>query len=227
MRDNHNSSCSSYRITRWAIDGRMRFLSHRDLLNFMGRLARRCRFPVHYSHGYNPRPAVSLPVPKPVGVAGVDERLILGLDSPIDGDPCETLNAHSPEGMAFIDSRTMEGSRTIHPFRLDYRLHLDSGRDGMIQEVLNRLRTLDSWPIVRSAVKKRRGRRSTPRTVTVDLKQMVKDISWEPGTVFFSCVPREGKWARPDEILGLIGLKKPHWVSRLVRTNIHDDVLKD
>lgn len=227
MHDNNNSSCNRYRIARWTIDGRMRFLSHRDLLNFMGRLVRRCKVPVHYSRGYNPRPAVSLPVPKPVGVAGVDERLILGLDSPVDGDLCTALNVHAPEGMAFLDSRIMEGARTIHPFRLDYRLDLDSGHDGMIRETLHRLRTLDSWPVERSTVKKRRSRGSTPRTVTVDLRQMTKDISWEPGTVLFSCVPHEEKWARPDEILGLIGLKKPHWVSRLVRTNIHDDVLKD
>ena len=68
------------------MDGDIRFVSHRDTLRLFARAATRAEVPLRYSGGFNPHPRVTIPVPRPVGVASDVERLVLELTEPLEPD---------------------------------------------------------------------------------------------------------------------------------------------
>lgn len=65
---------SRYRL-EYAINEKIRFLSHRELMTSLQRSLRRASFPFAYSHGFNQRPKFSFGPPLGVGIAGLREYL--------------------------------------------------------------------------------------------------------------------------------------------------------
>ncbi|NLF40971.1 DUF2344 domain-containing protein [bacterium] len=63
-----------YRMT-YRISGRLRFLSHKELMRMMMRACRRARLPLAYSQGFHPHALLSFGPPRPVGMAGDAEQL--------------------------------------------------------------------------------------------------------------------------------------------------------
>lgn len=66
-------------VVRFAVRGWLRFLSHAETVRVFERGCARARVPVKYTQGFNPHAKLSLPLPRPVGVASDDELLILRL----------------------------------------------------------------------------------------------------------------------------------------------------
>ena len=73
---------------KWAIElsveGDLRFLSHHDMMRAMERLVCRAKLPLKYTQGFNPRPVLSLSLPRPVGVASRAELLVVTLEEDLD-----------------------------------------------------------------------------------------------------------------------------------------------
>lgn len=57
------------------------WMSHLDLMRLMQRAFKRAGLPLTHSHGYNPRPSVSIAMPLSVGVESVCELLDFDLDT--------------------------------------------------------------------------------------------------------------------------------------------------
>ena len=64
-------------VIKFKIGGNLRFLSHAQTLMVFRRACIRAGIKIQYSQGFNPRPRLSLPLPRPVGVASDDELLCL------------------------------------------------------------------------------------------------------------------------------------------------------
>lgn len=62
----------SYRV-RFAKLGKLRFLSHHDLMRAIERAVRRADLPVAMSEGFNPRPRIAFPVALMLGIESDDE----------------------------------------------------------------------------------------------------------------------------------------------------------
>jgi len=62
---------------KYKIWGNLRFLSHAETMRMFQRACVRAGISLEYSKGYNPRPAVSLPLPRSVGCQADDELLLL------------------------------------------------------------------------------------------------------------------------------------------------------
>lgn len=94
-----------YRI-RYAKKGRLRFLSHHDLLRFWERAVRRSEIPIRFSQGHNPRPTLSFPTALGVGIESEDEILEVELSTWVSPRQIrEQLSAQLPEG---IEVRAVE-----------------------------------------------------------------------------------------------------------------------
>lgn len=52
---------------------------------------------------------------------------------------------------------------------------------------------------------------------------MISSLQHEGDELRFSCVPVENMWARPAELLTLVGLDPDRCMARLIRTKIHDN----
>ncbi len=62
-------------LMRFKIGGSVRFLSHAETLKVFQRACVRAGMNIQYTQGFNPRPRLSLPLPRPVGVTSQDDLL--------------------------------------------------------------------------------------------------------------------------------------------------------
>jgi radical SAM-linked protein len=198
------------------VEGDLRFLSHHDGIRVIERLASRAALPVHYSQGFNPRPLMSLVLPRPVGVASRQDLLVLTLEEPFEGpDLVDRLNSHAPKGMHFFDARPI-GAKAPQPIEAAYELPIQADTLRPVSMHINELQGRPSWPVQRHTP--RQGAQLTSRTI--DLLPMVADLCLADGLLRIILRRHGDAWARPAEVLALIGLDPRVDLARLVRTEV-------
>ena len=94
---------------RYTKEGRVRFVSARDLTSVWERALRRADLPIAYSEGFSPHPKVSFPDALPVGVASTGEYAELTFAAPIDPrSDLAALSATLPEGIDILTFQHVE-----------------------------------------------------------------------------------------------------------------------
>jgi len=68
-----------YLNIKFEVSGTLRYLSHSQMLSLFQRAVVRAGINPQYSMGFNPRPKMSLPLPRPVGVESDDELLVMAV----------------------------------------------------------------------------------------------------------------------------------------------------
>ena len=83
--------------------GRVKYISHLDLMRAMSRAVRHAALPIWYTEGFNPKPYLSFPLPLPLGQEGLREAMDLRLleDLPFD-EIARRLNEALPEGLRVL-----------------------------------------------------------------------------------------------------------------------------
>jgi len=212
-----------------AIEGDLRFLSHHDTMRAIERAASRAELPLHYSQGFNPRAVYSLICPRPVGVATLDDCLVLALDGSIDtADSLARLNRNCPDGMRFTQATVLEGAKTLHPKRVTYEMALSPSQVTSLTQRLDQLHSQDAWLVSRRA-KPRRGRgkgpgQQPPASRDVDIKPMLAKLEIvDNDKLRFVCEAHNEAWARPGEALALLDMTGPEQLAKLTRTRLETD----
>jgi radical SAM-linked protein len=193
------------------------------------RLFGRAKLPVEFSHGFNPRPQISLTVPRPVGIATRDDRIVVKLLGDLDAaDVLDRLNQCAPPGMSFTAAAPLPPGQSPAPQRVAYTAALPADRARAIQQTIDNLQCQNTWPVERLVKpKRRRGRRTndSPRTKTIDLKPRIAELSVDGETLHIETICSNAAEARPVDVLGLVGLDARDDLARLVRTRITDNTL--
>ena len=210
---------------KWAIElsvqGDLRFLSHHDMMRAMERLVRRAKLPLKYSQGFNPRPALSLAMPRPVGVASRSDLLVLALEQDLQAGPLlESFNRTSPSGLRATKAFRFEKAGP-RPKSARYELPLAPERLSAVRARLDELAAQAAWPLERSTAGKDRAGRDVPSTQTqIDLRQLIRDLRLEGACLRITLAPRGDVWARPAEVLALLGLDARVDLAQLVRAEV-------
>lgn len=80
--------------------GRIKYVSHLDIMRCMTRAVRRARIPLWYTEGFNPHPYLNFLQPMPLGVEGLNEPLDIRIEGDIsDAEIMESLNSVLPVGI--------------------------------------------------------------------------------------------------------------------------------
>src|SRR5688572_3594919 len=102
-------------VIEYAIDGDVRFLSHRDELRMLTRALVRSGWPLAYSHGFNPQPKLSIPLPRRTGIAAVPQLAVVELDTDCPADELfARLSAALPSAVPLIGLTFPLGAGTPH-----------------------------------------------------------------------------------------------------------------
>ena len=192
---------------QFSADAEARFLSHHDTMRLMARAARRARLPVAYSGGFNPRPRLSLPLPRPVGIAGRQELLVLELAEPMDADEAiQRLAGQMPQGLVMGRPVELTSKRSPQAESADYALPIAADVADAVAARLAQLAAESAWPCTRPQGHPgdRRGQASSERQL--DLRELITRLAFDGETLTFTLVPRQQVWARVDEVLALLGL---------------------
>lgn len=202
------------------VQGDLRFLSHRDMMRVAERTALRASIPLQYSQGFNPHPILSLPCPRPVGVASLDDLLVISLDDPAPPQGlvlCERLNRSAPQGLSFAQAEPIDKKASIEPTQLSYRLELAAARQKELRQRLDHLADLDQWPVHRRKKAKGRKTRDKHRSIEIDVRPHLPRIQLQQDGLEFDLVAHEGRWAKPQEVLRILELDESLDLARLKR----------
>ncbi len=188
---------------RWmfvfSLDGDLRFVSHHDTLRLFRRALARAELPVRFSQGFNPHPRLTIPVPRPVGIASDADALFVETDLAMNpSDAQKRLDQHTPGDIRVISARTLEDGDRPLPESVRYRMDADAvagaDLDARIREVLAR-ETIEV-------------ERKTPRSTEVrivDIRPFVADLRIDGAFVEFMLRITGGGTAKPAEVAGLLG----------------------
>lgn len=83
--------------------GRVKYVSHLDIMRCMTRAVRRAQIPLWYTEGFNPHPYLNFLQPMPLGIEGMEEPLDIRIEGEITKEQIrDNLNAVLPEGLSIV-----------------------------------------------------------------------------------------------------------------------------
>ena len=184
------------------------------MMRAVERLMNRAALPVHFSQGFNPRAIMSLVLPRPVSVASLADLLVIGLDTPVEPEHLlSRLNEHSPQGLRALRAVQLPPGVRPRALRVDFQLTLEDSQVSGVTQRLAQLRAQDAWPIVRPG-------KDDLGPKAIDLRTLVADVALREQTLTLSLSPQGEAWARPGEVLELLGLDARVDLAKLVRVEV-------
>ncbi len=109
--------------------GRLRYLSHLELVTLLHRAIRRAGFPLEYSKGFHPFPKISFGPPLGVGIAGLSEYFDMEIVPPFDlAINRRKLNSMLPEGVYIKDMSVVPAKiESLNSFITRYEYEIKGG----------------------------------------------------------------------------------------------------
>ncbi|HOA73290.1 MAG TPA: TIGR03936 family radical SAM-associated protein [Phycisphaerae bacterium] len=199
---------------RFAVQDDVRFISHHDMMRLFERALARTQLPVRFSEGFNPRPKLSLPLPRPVGIASTADVLVVEFTGPMDPqEALRQLAAQMPGSVTLEEAWIPPGQRPMQPESATYSLELPADQVAPVGERIGVLLQASNWPIRRSDSESEPGKELDLRSYLLHAGIEGRRLSW---TVRIS----GGGTIRPSEFLAAVGLDPAQWHHRVCRTAI-------
>jgi radical SAM-linked protein len=178
----------------------LRFLSHHDLMRTFERMLRRAQIPFGTTEGFNPKPRMVFALSLPLGIIGCEEVAELELCEAIPAEVVlDRLRAATVPGLDILSVRRLDSFRqSAHPHRAIYRIPLPPGREiGLPERIGQILSQTELWVD-----------RLRPEPKRINVRPMIDQIRIVPGAIELDLWTKPSGIARPDEVLGLLGLQE-------------------
>ena len=205
---------------RFKITGYLRFLSHQETMRVFQRALLRGGFDLQFSNGFNPRPRMTLPLPRSVGIASECDMLCAQVTRSVDSEPINVEDAICrlkevlPDEIEPVHLELIDGKASFSVDWADYLFPLDLN-DSLKEKVLEFANfKSESKPILvkRESFKSKRCKQ-------VDLCDLVDCISLVSGGILVRLnITQEGS-ARIDEIMSYLGIEQEELSGAIVRTD--------
>jgi len=184
----------------FCVEGDKRFLSHHDMMRLWERALRRAGLPLRLSQGYNPRPKMSLPEPRSVGIASEAEILEFELADWVNPDAVlERLRGQVPSGIAMRSLDLVRPTDKAHPTTVVYVARLESPPSDLADRARRVLDRREA-PVVRHRPKGDKH---------LDARPFIRDLETADGReIRMTLDTGPGGTVRPDEVLRLMGFDR-------------------
>jgi radical SAM-linked protein len=199
---------------QFAIRGDLRYLSHHDTIRMFARALVRARLPVAYSQGFNPLPKLSLPLPRPVGLASEAELAWIELSEPADPRQASaSLAGVLPADCPVLDVFASDAKRPPRPLEATYETALTEGAPRELEA-----RIVDLLARERIEIERSMGARKPVRRI--DIRPFIAGISARESLLNMRIRITEKGAARPAELLGELGLAAEQYIPHTRRTHV-------
>lgn len=204
---------------KFGIRGDMRFLSHQETVSLFQRALVRSGAPLVYSEGFNPRPRVSVPFPRSVGIATDDDMLCITVEAETSAAfDCEAFRSRLarelPEGLELGAVEVAGGTKTFYPQDADYVFELRSGDSEKVRERAATLASQVDWMVERQLPK-------TGTTRMVNARDFVESAAMEGDRLVVRCRITDAGAIRVDELMTLFEIDQPMLAGAILRHNVH------
>lgn len=201
-------------VIRFAVQDDTRFISHHDTMRMFERALARTDLPVRFSEGFNPRPKLSLPLPRPVGIATTVDLLAIELAEPVAPEEAlRQLAEQMPHGVTLSEAWVPPGRRAMQPESATYVLDLPAEAVRRVSEQIETIANASGWPVQRVDNASGHGKE-------LDLKSYLLGAAVEGTQLSWTTRVTGGGSIRPAEFLAAVGLDPAEWQHRVYRTGI-------
>ena len=194
----NQNSTHRYRVRiRYAKQGHLRFMGHRDLIRALERIFRRAKVELAMSEGFHPRPRMRFCDPLAVGQAGIDEVMDLKLLAPRDENILlQQLNEVSVPGLEFVQIDALDESvAKLKAKSFCYELYLNPESEEKIKRKVGEFLTRPAHRL-----QKKKGGSE------IDIRPLVLDLRIENGCLKMQLAATQEAGVRPVEMLELLGV---------------------
>jgi radical SAM-linked protein len=187
----------SYRL-RFTKTGKMRFLSHHDLMRMFERALRRSGLPLRMTEGYNPHPILAFPTALGLGIESLDEILEFELGSWTSPRQIESaLGGQLPEGVAVVSCEVFDRKDRSCVNFVEFEAEAPGQGEGLGPRIAAFL-ALKECPVERVSDK---------GSKTVEIRQYVLAAEAEGDKIFLRIRVTDQGTAKPEEVLRSFGLR--------------------
>lgn len=196
------------------LDGDLRFISHHDTLRLFRRALARAGLPVKFSQGFNPHPRITLPLPRPVGVATEADLLVVEFNASVSAEQSRiALAGQLPSGIELTDARLLPPGPLPQPALAIYRVPLDELSPSEVSRRAAEIEQSSSLVVLRRVD-------SENATRSIDVRPYVARIVVAEDHVEMALRVTGGGTARPAEIAGLLGFDPDTVLHRVRRVEV-------
>ncbi len=183
----------------------MRFLSHSETVSVFERACVRAEVGLRYSEGFNPRPRLSLPLPKSVGMEVDADIACMGIVESGEGVEAESLagaiGRELPEGMEVVSVELRKGKAAASAESATYLFPLTAEQRG---EELN---TRVSELLGRERIELDRRVDEAGRTRKVEVRRFLRSAEMGDEGLLVECLTGPEGSIRVEEIEKVLGLE--------------------
>lgn len=236
-----NTSYEMLVLIKFKVRRYMRFLSHAETVKVFQRACTRAGVKLRYSHGFNPRPRLSLPLPRSVGVESDDELLSLRVQTlqradnqsgttalSFGAEALKTaISAQLPEGFELLSISVTpdfagvglsppgrEPKSSFQPRLATYVFALQQEYlDERLKNRIERLLAAEGLVLPRRIDAK-------GNTRSIDVRPFLKSIKFDDGDIVVECKISSAGSIRVEEILKLLELDVQMLAAPIRRTNV-------
>ena len=210
-------------IIKFKIGGSLRFLSHAETLKLFQRACIRAGIKMQYSQGFNPRPKLSLPLPRTVGVASDEDILCLRASRDLNGQRVTEYESRIKAGLAcqlpgdceLLSVEVAQANTSYNPTSATYILPLRPGYINVKEKTrIKRLLERDSCNLQRRIDAK------SAKFKNVNVRPFVKSVEMGDREIMVECKISPEGTIRVDEILELLELNMEGLTGPIKRTNV-------
>lgn len=191
-------------IADYRVQDRFAYLSHQETQSFWQRVLVRAHLPLVYSLGFNPRPRLSLPLPRSVGVQSECERLCaLAVRDGFCADTArQAITSLLPAGCELIATDTAAGKAVFYPVLVTYQFTLAVPPDDHRQDHFQRciLQTRACEPIGQLRYMEKGRQRS------INIRPFLEGLTVDGCAVQVVCAFRPEGTVRVDELMRWLDL---------------------
>ena len=223
-------------VIKFKIGGSLRFLSHAETVKVFQRACVRAGINMQYSCGFNPRPKLSLPLPRSVGVESDDDLLCLR----VNRDPNEArhvrsktaasngarvtdyesriktgLSSQLPKDCELLSVDAAEANVSLQPCSATYILPVQREYiNEKLKTTIKRLLASESLNLQRWIDAK------NSKFKNVDVRPFLKSIELDDRGIVVQCKISSAGTIRVEEILKLLELDVEKLAAPIRRTNV-------
>jgi radical SAM-linked protein len=193
---------------RFAKQGDLRLISHRDLMRTWERLFRRAGITLAMTEGFHPKPKMMFPSALAVGIEGLNEILEIELCEPHDpAELAQTIRASAPEGLSIHAVEPLDAGRKTRLCGMTFTVDVPAERRDEVAGRIEWLLAQDSFCVTREG-----------RNAPIDLRPLVECLELDQhSTLTLRLRMGEDGGARPREVLSALGLADVEALGHLVR----------
>lgn len=208
---------------KFRIRGSLRFLSHAETLRLFQRACVRAGIILRYSLGFNPRPKLSLPLPRSVGLQTDDDLLTLqiaGAESSFNAEGFKAaLSAQLPAGCQLLSVGVPKPKTSFLPRAATYLFELR--QQHQTQDYLSeRLKATVRHLLESENLNLQRPTYPGGRTRNVNVRPFLKSIQIRDTDIIVECAISSAGAIRVEEILKLLELDAEKLAAPIRRTSV-------